>query len=387
MANCYNVAGDSTSCSANDCIGSDCSGSYEVGGTVINDPDFGLEGFAGMSQDEFQQWFIGLHDWGTVYEGNANPGVSDPTYIDEDSASQLSELFQGYNTLEEMYLRGQNQENEIERTLQLEAWDEATNLLIEEKNARNQSFTDKQKELFMLNESFDDYVSSWQNKADITESVKRKRDLENQSTRPGRLMSDEKKLMDDTVKDVLNDFYSKQDFQDEKIKAKLSLMDTRTANIYNSSILKKQNDLEERQTKLVNDLNKADVKLHEQILSLREEYELDIYNTIEDLGITGAFFETEYENEPTNFECLQWSDSGECLNWNESGALGGDSNPDNVQDEGLCYMTTCDGTTVPVNCGEYSQGHYFVDPDACYDPESECIPILNLLGQDTGNCD
>ena len=192
--------------------------------------------------------------------------------------------------------------------------------------------------------------------------------------------------MDDTVKDVLNDFYSKQDFQDEKIKAKLSLMDTRTANIYNSSILKKQNDLEERQTKLVNDLNKADVKLHEQILSLREEYELDIYNTIEDLGITGAFFETEYENEPSNFECLQWSDSGECLNWNESGALGGDSDPDNVYDEGLCFMETCDGTIVPVNCGDNAQGHYLSNPDDCYDPDAGCIEVYDLTGAYTGNC-
>ena len=385
MANCYNVAGDNISCSDSNCIGSDCAGSYEVGGTVINDPDFGLEGFASMSQDEFQEWFLGLHDWGTTYEGDASPGVEDPNFISEGSASELAELFQGYNTLEELYLRGQNTENRIERQLQLEAWDEATNLLIEEQRARDEAFSSKQKELFMLNESFDDYASSWANKASITEAVARKRELEGNSTRPGRLLEEEKELLDSTVTDILDDFYSKQNFKDEKMQRKLFMMDTLTSNKYNKAILGKEEDKLQRQVALNTTLNKADIKLHDQILDLREDYEVDILETITDLGISGSFFEVNQE-QGINYECQQWDDTGDCIGWNPVGALGGDSDPDNVDDEGLCMQMTCDGTITQVNCGEYAQNTYFSDPGDCIDPGG-CVAQYNMLGQCVYCCD
>ena len=384
MANCYNVAGDSISCSDSNCIGADCSGNYEVGGTVINNPDFGLEGFAGMSQDEFQEWFMGLHDWGSTYEGDASPGVEDPQFIDEEAASQLSELFQGYNTLEELYLRGQNAENRIERQLQLEAWDEATNLMIEEQRSRDEAYADKQKEIFMLNESFDDYAASWANKASITEAVARKKELEGSSIRPGRLLKEEKELLDNTVKDILDDFYAKQDFKDEKMQRKLSMMDTLTANKYNKAILGKEQDKLEREVSLGMQLNKADIKLHDQILNLREDYELDILDTMTELGITGAFFEKPGDSEGVgSMECFQEDENGVCINWQ---IVDADGNPEVTEEGGgLCNFHCADNCTEQGPCGNLAEGWYWVGYNCCpgsEQPDTLCCPILS-----TGQCD
>jgi len=397
MANCYNISGQEISCGNSNCIGTDCNGQNssnadEAGGVVWNSTDFGLSGLYDMNEDEFQEWFGDYLPWGEEFTGMTIEGADNPTLVDAEGAEYLATLFQGYDWFQELFIRGQLAESNAEQEEMFNVWDMNTDILMASKHNRELDLKEKKKELFLAQEDFNTKVSSWKNRAEILKTVVAIRASQNKDTKEGIRDKKNQMYMEDTVNQILDEFYMNQNFADLKMDNRLTLMDTR----HDNKVLTEQLDKDQKKivanSKKNERIMKNELSALDKVLDLRDEYEASIYDQLALMGSTGAFFETEYDDVPQDWSCFQWNDDGSCNGWNLTEIFNDNESDGDASTGGdLCIYHCADGCSQEVQCNGLASGAYLGDQNCCPNNDTGgsdggCSPSYNILGQCVSCC-
>ena len=397
MASCYNIEGVEIECSHGACIGSDCwEGTFTGGSTSggvnmgSNYNNYGLEGLAGMTQEDFQEWFLDYQDWGETFEGLTNPGAEDPTLISESEALIMSQYFQGYNEWFEGWLNTESAENALQMNELFDLWNDSTDVLIAEQNQRSLDIKDKNKELFMMQEKFQDQINSWDNRNQILEQVKNIRAIQGGMTKEGLQSKREMELYEGAIEDTLSDWYRNQNFQDKKLTNKLSLLDERLRGENEKRMLDKHRESLIKDARMDESISQMELSNLKRIVNLRDEYEGEVYDMLADLASSGAFYATPDAIIPSNFGCNQYDNNGQCISWDVTDAMA-----DNESDGGgggdVCQYNCADGCNYLVDCNGMPSGSYYTSANCCDGSDNDsggggCDPSYNLLGQCVSCC-
>jgi hypothetical protein len=158
-----------------------------------------------------------------------------------------------------------------------------------------------------------------------------------------------------TVDNILNEFYGRRGIAENQIKADLDKMDLTRE--YENTKRQYRKDLLylEKFNALEGDKSLMDLDLKEQVLKMREAYEVDIWNQMSDMAIQGLFVEDQMDDPVEwDFYCSQYSTYGNCIEWTSNqdyqegwpDAVAGSEygpNPGQEDENQFCYCSNYTG--------------------------------------------
>ena len=382
MSQCYNYEGNPTPCDSDLCIGTDCHGNewYQdtFGSTgVYEDSTEGLWEFD--TQEEFNEWFMSQYNWGEPFDMFGEEGDEVPHAISEEDALHLTTLFQQYNAWNEVVAQDNYRKDIQDAQEMYQLFEQNTEAALIEQELLADQGLELQIDSNFLRQEYEDEMAAIENKnfkLAIQDEIDQQDTLKASKGLSAYDQTTEDKLMAEEVLSAFDKYSRDKSDRKKNVDRQIDLLQSvhdHTSNLATAN-LERTLDTKELQKDVATEGLWRNTK--DKIKGLREEYEVNIYQTLANMASAGAFLE--------NAEMGPWNPIGDPV-------------PD---DSGSCTMHCNDECYYTYQCGPTEAvGMYYTSGDCCSFAEdldevnedgtyltAYCCPYTTGGGQCGGDC-